>query len=939
MQEVQQIEKGSGEAPKNGKKRAWSTLSHNGVSFPDPYRSDPRTNVLVIKGDRINMSTHQEEMAVAWAKKIGTPYVQDPVFQANFLSDFLKLFPEKYKDVKITDIVFPTLPEKVELTKEQKKAIAAERKKKRLELKEKYGYAIVDGVKTEIANWVVEPPGLFMGRGCVTGNTLVKTIGGPKYVQELARKDLVATHHGSDKMFYRPVASLAKQGIRPVFLLRTRTHIITATDNHPFLALRVKKIVRRNQKGEFTGQKYPATLSWVPLSELKEGDYVVTVKRYQTPGSSKFSKTQTRMIGDIIVSKKFARLMGYYLGDGFLGKRQDGSYSGVFFAEGHQKLLEKYSHICEDVFGLVPNVIRHAGGDSWVVQVFSPEFAKVFERIGLTGTALTKRVPDSIFGLTDDLKYVFLRGYLDADGHFFVNKFNGVEYASFAFESPNKRLIEDLRELAISAGLQVSNISFRQKHGFAQSSTYRFFINEHGSVIKLLNDGEKLRGERTRSYSIDARSNSLRESWDWSRLGILDSELYGLERILEISEAGKSQTYDVSMSDTREPNFIANGFVVHNSHPMRGHWKPAIQEEDITLNLDENALVPPGNWKVIHAPENMWIACWTDKLSDKVKYVWLHDSSALRQERDKSKYDKARELDKHIEKVRAFISKSMSSKDPKTKKMSTVCFLIDKLAMRVGDEKDEDEADTVGASTLRVEHLKFNENKIDFDFYGKDFVRWQKTLEIQPQDHAAIDNLKEFCEGKKPDDLIFDGITSRHVNEFLGKASKGLTAKVFRTFHATSTVKSYLKDHDNFSEETPEYEKLFEAKMANLEAAVKCNHKRTPPKTFEQSLQKKEEKLKQLTQSDPKTEKQKEKLEERIAKMKRQIEFAKMTREYNLNTSLRNYIDPRVFKNWADRVGLDWKLLYTSTLQRKMAWVEATGARTPARPAIQEKRP
>ncbi|MCL5068825.1 MAG: DNA topoisomerase I, partial [Thaumarchaeota archaeon] len=345
---------------------------------------------------------------------------------------------------------------------------------------------------------------------------------------------------------------------------------------------------------------------------------------------------------------------------------------------------------------------------------------------------------------------------------------------------------------------------------------------------------------------------------------------------------------------------------------------------------------------VIHAPENMWIASWTDKLSDKVKYVWLHDSSALRQERDKGKYDKARDLDRHIDRVRAFISKSMGSKDQKTRKMATVCFLIDKLAMRVGDEKDEDEADTVGASTLRVEHLKFQENKIDFDFYGKDFVRWQKTLEIQPQDRAAIDNLKEFCKGKKPDGLIFDGITSRHVNEFLGKASKGLTAKVFRTFHATNAVKSYLQSHNHFSEETPEYEKLFEAKMANLEAAVKCNHKRTPPKTFEQSLQKKEEKLKQLTQSDPKTEKQKEKLEERIAKMKRQIEFTKMTREYNLNTSLRNYIDPRVFKNWADNAGLDWKLLYTSTLQRKMAWVAATGARTKVEtphPAMDEKRP
>jgi DNA topoisomerase I len=58
--------------------------------------------------------------------------------------------------------------------------------------------------------------------------------------------------------------------------------------------------------------------------------------------------------------------------------------------------------------------------------------------------------------------------------------------------------------------------------------------------------------------------------------------------------------------------------------------------------------------------------------------------------------------------------------------------------------------------------------------------------------------------------------------------------------------------------------------------------------------------------------------------MRRQIELTKMTRDYNLNTSLRNYIDPRVFKSWADRIGLDWKVLYTSTLRRKMAWVDGT---------------
>ncbi|MGI0085053.1 MAG: DNA topoisomerase I, partial [Nitrososphaerales archaeon] len=303
----------------------------------------------------------------------------------------------------------------------------------------------------------------------------------------------------------------------------------------------------------------------------------------------------------------------------------------------------------------------------------------------------------------------------------------------------------------------------------------------------------------------------------------------------------------------------------------------------------------------------------------------------IRQLRDRSKYDKAKKLEKDIAKVRAYVLKSMASKDLKMRKMATACFLIDKLAMRVGDEKDEDEADTVGASTLRVEHLKFNGSSIDFDFYGKDYVRWQKTLEFAPEEIIALEDLKQFCKGKKPDDLIFDGITSRHVNEFFNMASPGLTAKVFRTFRATTVVKRFLRDHEKFPDSTPDYDKIFEARLANLEAAIECNHKRTPPKTYEQSLEKKRERVRKLEETVPKTEKQKASLKQRINKARRQLELTERTRDYNLNTSLRNYIDPRVFKSWADHVGLDWKILYTSTLQRKMAWVEE-GSAPSARP-------
>ncbi len=51
------------------------------------------------------------------------------------------------------------------ITKEEKKKQAEERKVKRLEFKEKYGYAEVDGQKLEVANWTAEPSCLFAGRG------------------------------------------------------------------------------------------------------------------------------------------------------------------------------------------------------------------------------------------------------------------------------------------------------------------------------------------------------------------------------------------------------------------------------------------------------------------------------------------------------------------------------------------------------------------------------------------------------------------------------------------------------------------------------------------------------------------------------------------------------------------------------------------------------
>ena len=397
-------------------------------------------------------------------------------------------------------------------------------------------------------------------------------------------------------------------------------------------------------------------------------------------------------------------------------------------------------------------------------------------------------------------------------------------------------------------------------------------------------------------------------------------------------------------------------FIGRGEHPIRGKWKPRVTAKDVTLNLGKEAKVPEGNWgKIVHDKESMWLASWMDFLTQKRKYVWLADTAGLKQDRDKEKYEKAVKLAKEIEKIKDRIVKDMKSKDPKISKIATACYLIYRTAMRVGDEKDPDEADTVGATTLRKEHINLTADAIEFDFLGKDSVRWQESVPAVGHDKQFHENLKKIIQNKKPKDDIFDSITSRHVNAYYSSIVKGLTAKVFRTYLATNVVKNYLKENDSLKGKTAN-EKLYHAKLANLEAAIMCNHKRTIPKTFEQALEKKRETMKKVEKDSPwkKTEdtlkkakskdtktdaqkkakekriktlneqikKQKKKHVERVEKLKLQIDLSEKTRDYNLGTSLRNYIDPRVIKAWTDDVGAEWEKLYTAALQKKFLWVQ-----------------
>jgi DNA topoisomerase-1 len=318
----------------------------------------------------------------------------------------------------------------------------------------------------------------------------------------------------------------------------------------------------------------------------------------------------------------------------------------------------------------------------------------------------------------------------------------------------------------------------------------------------------------------------------------------------------------------------------------------------------------------------MYVAKWEDKLTGKIKYVWFSDSAFLKQNREKEKFKKAEMLGKQIQKIEDHIFRNLDAKDENRRKVATVCWLILNPNMRVGDEKDPDEADTVGAITLRSEHINIQGDTLHFDFLGKDSVRWVKDVKAPQQ---VIENIRYFSQKSK--EYLFEGIDSKKVSRFLSEKLPGLTAKVFRTWRCTKTVKEEL-EKSGVKKDDPDYVKSYAAKIANLKVAEVANHKRKIPPTFEERLTKKRERLKELIKQleIKKAEgKKTDALVKRIAKAKLDIKLTEKTQEYNLGTSLKSYIDPQAYVKWAKKVKFDINKFYPKTLQKKFSWALSGG--------------
>ena len=341
--------------------------------------------------------------------------------------------------------------------------------------------------------------------GCLTSDSKVFLNNDTKPISEVKSGDLVYSVDGDMRLVRNRVLAKKYNGKQPVFRLHAENHReIKATANHPFLAL--------SKKGKHV------SLTWKRLDQLTTDDLVGIAGDVPDSGVSKiFDSIAARGTAKPVTlpqtsSEELMWLLGVYLGDGYVDRNR------VYFAvPPKDRAYAKLTMILSTLF----NVDYENRGNA--LRINSVLLREWITHLGFGGNARQKRVPQWVYGLPQAQRGALIEGYIAADGYKRLN------HKNVSITSVNRPLLEDIKTLAISCGLdprKISRWTRREKKPLGKEE------KEYSHYFLYFGEG---RYEQPVHFS----------------------------RVTAIEPLGVEDTWDLEIANSH--NFVADGFIVHNS--------------------------------------------------------------------------------------------------------------------------------------------------------------------------------------------------------------------------------------------------------------------------------------------------------------------------------------------------------------------------------------
>jgi DNA topoisomerase I len=442
--------------------------------------------------------------------------------------------------------------------------------------------------------------------------------------------------------------------------------------------------------------------------------------------------------------------------------------------------------------------------------------------------------------------------------------------------------------------------------------------------------------------SVTMKNSAGPRDWDFGKL----AQDFNNVRMNNVDNNNKEDKYRQVIVDGKKHD-VARGILmvdapgIYMSHNVasayRGRIRRRLSTRDVTLNrtgpVHDSDIDTP--WGSIIADNSVqWIASWKDAITGKTKYIFL--DSLSKKNRDQLKFDRAIQYG-HMrsELMRRCVRTVLSDVERKKELQLALCFLLlDAFAVRPGHDRD---GLTRGLVSLRVEnvHVDLATFKLRLEFLGKDSIPYVGSSTIQRNVLRVMKT--HVIDGKAKQAFLFDAIDASSLNTFLSTLMPGLTAKVIRTYHASRELEETLlrAEKRGFavrSDEKPEGSlnpktlKLLPVakhvfRLAAIKAAAMCNHQQV---------------TKQCSRDiDPKVTFAKnvgvdvisDRIESKLFAKSFSFSFSspnpKDTACWAPNTTLSNYIDPRIVYAYCLRHGLDARDLVPPRLLNKTRWASA----------------
>jgi Fe-S cluster assembly protein SufB len=436
---------------------------------------------------------------------------------------------------------------------------------------------------------------------CLRGSTQVWTTRGMRAIKEIQPGDEVfALDPATKRLVVAPVVAQGESGEKEILEITAGSRTIGASGNHPFYVLRDER-----RAGSAHARYAPR---WVAAEDLVLGDLVAVAT--DVPEFGRTAALGARHVHRTLgfTNPDVCWFLGHYLGDGFL-KHSDG-YVTVQWAidRTDEGLVAELQRVASEEFGLE---LRLGRDGHRLTALGTARLAEFIELNGLGGKSLTKRVPDWVFGLPRDQRLAFLAGFVDADGTVRAHR----SAKNPVLTSANRALLEDLRCLALTCGIGVGSVAeFRQPHVFDRDRemvAYRLHLSGRFDQLPL-------RSPRKAARLGQHRYGHRYHTAKGTTFSAHTSDMLGFARVTAIRSAGVETTYDIEVAGHH--NFVAEGFVVHNSEVVFHRNREELAGQGILFCDMDTALreypdivkkyfgtvIPPGDNKFAALNTSVW---------------------------------------------------------------------------------------------------------------------------------------------------------------------------------------------------------------------------------------------------------------------------------------------------------------------------------------------